>query len=211
MGPLWLDIRYGIRVLRKAPAFTAAAVLSLGLGIGASTAVFSILNSVLIVVLPFAQPDHLFVLYESTAVTQRYSVSYPNFQDWKFQSRAFSMMAACRTERLVLTGEGRAEPLHAAMVSAEFFSTLGIDALLGRSFHAEDDRAGAARVAMLDEGFWKRRFAGSREIAGRTVRLKGAAYTIIGVAPRSVHALGRLSDPPTSTFHSANGKIRGFA
>ncbi|HYL72710.1 MAG TPA: ABC transporter permease [Bryobacteraceae bacterium] len=189
------DLRYGARTLRRTPGFTAITALILALGIGATTAVFSVVNAALLAPLPFQRPGDLFVLYEKTPATTRFTVSYPNFLDWQHQNQTFETVAACRPEDFVLVGEGKTESLHAAMISAELFTTLGIKPLAGRSFQPDDDRIGTGRVVMLDEDFWRERFGSSPAAIGGVLRLRGSAYTIIGVAPRSLRTLGRMVGP----------------
>ena len=130
----WQDLRHSLRALRKTPGFAATAILTLALGIGANTAIFSVVNAVIFNPLPFAEPDRLYVVYEKTPASQRGSVSYPNFLDWQRSGKAFSSLAAFRKDNMILTGEGRPERLHAAMISAGFFSTLGVDLVMGREF-----------------------------------------------------------------------------
>lgn len=189
------DLRYGARTLRRTPGFTVITALILALGIGANTAVFSVVNAALLAPLPFHRPGDLFVLYEKTPATPRFTVSYPNFLDWQRRNQTFEAVAASRPEDVILVGESKTENLHAAMISAELFTTLGIKPLMGRSFQPEDDVIGTGRVAMLDEDFWRERFGGSAAAIGGVLRLRGSDYTIIGVAPRSLRALGRMVGP----------------
>ena len=195
MQTLIEDVRYGLRMLRKNPGFTAVAVLTLALGIGANTAVFSIVNGVLLNSLPFPDPDKLVVLFESKPNFKEGSISYPNFLDWQRDNHSFSSLAAYRPDSFSLTGSGEAEQVQGKMVSADFFNILGVKLSLGRMFTPEEDQLGAGRVALINGGFWKRKFGSSPDVLGRRLTLDGEAYTIIGVVPASFHlTLPNFSD-----------------
>jgi len=189
------DLRYGARSLARAPGFTVVAVLIIALGMGANTAVFSVVNRALFAPLPFDQPDDLVVLYEKTPMTSRFTVSYLNFLDWRQQNQTFVTMAACRPTDVVVSVEGISEHVAAAMMLFDLVSTLGLQPVIGRSFQPDDDRLGAGRVVMLDEGFWRERFGATSAVIGRALRLNGSVYTIVGVAPLALHALGRIAGP----------------
>jgi predicted permease len=181
------DIHYAFRMMRKSPGFAAVAVLTLALGIGANTAIFSIVNGVLLNPLPFPHPQELTILYEHTANFERFSISYPNFLDWQRTNSSFASMAAYRHEDFNITGSGDPERVRGGMVSAEFFPTLGVKPLLGRLFVRDEDGLGAAPVALLAEGFWQRRFGSARDVIGKQIIMNGDAYTIVGVIPASFH------------------------
>ena len=181
------DIHYAFRVMRKSPGFTSVAVLTLALGIGANTAIFSIVNGVLLNPLPFPHPQELTVLYEHTTNSEKSSISYPNFLDWQRSNSTFASMAAYRHEDFNITGSGEPERVRGGMVSAEFFPTLGVKPLLGRLFVRDEDSLGAAPVALLAEGFWERRFGSARDIIGKQIIMNGDAYSIVGVIPASFH------------------------
>src|SRR5215471_18648999 len=183
MQTLWQDIRYGLRMLRKNAGFTAVVVVTLALGIGANTALFSIVNGVLLNPLPFQQPDRLVSLYTRTPEFTRASISYPNFLDWRRDNHSFSALAAFRGEDFNLSGIGDAQRVSANMVSAEFFPILGVKATAGRFFSEQDDQVGAAPVAVISDGLWKRKFASSPDVIGKSLNLNGALYTIVGVLP----------------------------
>lgn len=183
-GGFWQDVRYGLRVLVKNPGFTAVAVLTLALGIGADTALFSVVNGVLLNPLPFPNPDQLVAVYSRTSAFAQSSISYPNFLDWQKDNHCFSALGAVRGDDYNLTGGGEPERLHAHMISAEFFPALGLNPVLGRTFLAEEDRAGAAPVVVIGDGLWKRKFGSSPDVLGRSITLNGRAYTIIGVATK---------------------------
>jgi predicted permease len=187
MQTLIEDVRYGLRMLRKNPGFTMVAVLTLALGIGANTAVFSIVNGVLLNSLPFPDPDKLVVLFESKPNFNEGSISYPNFLDWQRDNHSFSSLAAYRPDSFSLTGSGEAEQVQGKMVSPAFFNILGVKLLMGRMFTAEEDQLGAGRVALINGGFWKRKFGSSPDVLGRRLMLDGEGYTIIGVVPASFH------------------------
>ena len=164
-------------------------IATLALGIGANTAIFSIVDGVLLSPLPFAQSDRLYLVYEKTAATQRGTVSYPNFLDWQRANQTFSSLTAFRKDNLILTGEGRPERLTAAMISAGFLSTLGIRPVIGREFYVNEDQLGAGGVVLIGEGFWRERFGANPGILGRTLQLSGAGYVIVGVVPEAIQTL----------------------
>jgi predicted permease len=198
------DLRFGARMLRKNPGFTAVVVLTLALGIGANTAIFSVVNGVLLNPLPFPNPDELYEVYTKTAPSEQDTISYPNFVDWQKDNHSFSSLGAFRSDNFNLTGVGQPERLHAHMISAEFFPTLGLKAIQGRNFRPDEDRPGAAPVAILGDGLWKRKFASSPDITGKNISLSGKSYTVVGVAqgrvtnlsPSDVYVpLGQWTDP----------------
>jgi putative ABC transport system permease protein len=183
MDTLLQDIRYGIRMVAKSPGFATIAILTLTLGIGANTALFSVVNGVLLNPLPYHQPDRLVAIYASSKEFSHGSISYPDFLDWARNQRSFSSMAAFRQDNFNLTGMGEPERVKAEMVSANFFSTLGVNPAAGRLFRPEEDQAGGQPVALISGGFWERKFGSSPEALGKTLRLDGAGYTVIGVIP----------------------------
>src|SRR5271165_4341671 len=187
MLTFWQDIRYGLRVLTNNPGFTGVVVLTLALGIGANTALFSIINGVLLNPLPFGQPDRLLALYSRTPEFTRSSISYPNFLDWRRDNHSFSALASFRQENFNLTGMGNAERLKANMVSATFFPILGVKPIAGRLFTEQEDQVGAAAVALISEGLWKRKFGSSADAVGKSLNLNGNLYTVVGVIPASFH------------------------
>jgi predicted permease len=187
---VWLDsflqdIRFGLRMLCKNPGFTAVAVLTLALGIGANTAVFSVVNGVLLKPLPYAQPDRLVAVYAKNKAFDHSSISYPNFLDWVRDQHSFSGLAAYRGDDYNLTGMGEPQRVSAEMVSANFFPILGINPVIGRQFRPEEDQIGAQPVALISGGFWEREFGSSRDAVGKTLDLNGIGYTIVGVIPAS--------------------------
>jgi putative ABC transport system permease protein len=175
------DVWYAVRTLRKNPGFAAVTILTLALGIGANTAIFSVINAVLLRPLPFRTPDQLCLISERLPSLPVIGPSYENFQDFRDRAKSFSGMSATRITTLTMTGAGEPERLPAQMTSASMFPLLGQSALLGRTFAPEEDRAGGAQVAVLSNGFWKRRFAGSPDVLGKSITLDNQNYTIIGV------------------------------
>jgi predicted permease len=184
---LWSDIRFGMRMLRKNLGFTAVAMVTLALGIGGNTAIFSIVNGVLLNPLPFPQPDRLVTLHESKPNFEQGSISYPNFLDWQKDNRTFSSMAISRRYAFSFTGRGEAEQLNAEFVSADFFPLLGVNPILGRTFTQAEEQPGAGPVAMISEGLWRRKFDGAADVLGKSITLDGRGYTIIGVIPARFH------------------------
>jgi predicted permease len=197
MNILLQDIRYALRVLAKSPAFAAIAVLTLALGIGANTALFSVVNGVLLNPLPYPKPQQLVAVYSRTPQFGESSISYPNFLDWQRDNRTFAELAGYRSENYNLTGSGDPERVRAEMVSADFFSILGVQPVAGRLFTTQDDHAGAAPVVVLNEAFWQRKFGSSPQLIGGSISLDGTPYTVIGVIPAKFYFRGnnfRVSD-----------------
>ena len=177
------DLRYGARMLLKQPGFTLIAVLTLSLGIGANTAIFSIVNAVLLRPFPYQAPERLVILQEHYSAGG-FSPSYPNFVDWREQNTVFDSIVAVRTnESFNFTGSGEPERMQGRLVSAEFLSTLGVKPLAGRDFLAEEDRPGAAPAAIISYGFWQRRFGKDPSIIGKQLTLNNQSYTVVGVTP----------------------------
>jgi predicted permease len=178
------DLRFGLRMLLKNPGFTLIAVITLGLGIGANTAIFSIVNAVLLRPFPYQAPERLVSVQERFSAPRGVTVSYPNFVDWRAQNTAFASIAAVRgNESFNFTGIGEPERLQGRLVSAEFFSTLGIQPLLGRDFLAEEDHPGATPAAILSYGFWQRRFGADESVIGRQLTLNNQSFTVVGITP----------------------------
>jgi len=183
MITLLQDIKFALRMLAKSPGFTAVAVLTLALAIGANTALFSIVNGVLLNPLPYPQPDQLITLHESKPNFNTGSISYPNFLDWQKDNRTLSAMAVSRNYSFSLTGLGPAEQAQAQLVTSDFFPILGVKPAAGRTFVRSDDQIGAAPVALISAGFWKRKFGSAPDVVGKSLTLDGMQYTIIGVIP----------------------------
>jgi predicted permease len=194
MNALFQDVRYACRVLLKSPSFTVMAIVTLALGIGSTTALFSVINGVLLNPLPYRHPEQLVALYGNTTGFDRAPIAYLNFLDWQHDTHSFSSIAIYHNEDYNLTGRGEAERVSGYMISADFFQTLGIAPVLGGTFRLDDDRLGAAPVAMISAGFWKRKFGASPEIVGKTITLNGTVYTIVGVVPSRFTFYGQFRD-----------------
>jgi predicted permease len=188
---LWQDIRYGMRQLRRSPGFTAVAVITLALGIGANTAIFSVVNGVLLAPLPYLQPDSLVAIWETLPKTKQIaSISYPNFRDWRRDAGSFQRMAAVAGSDYELTSPGTPEHIWSMQTSAGFFATLGAKLTLGRDFTPQEDHYGGAPVVILSNRVWRNRFARSLEALGKVLTLNGVDYTVVGVAPPGFHLFG---------------------
>jgi putative ABC transport system permease protein len=186
MKTLSQDLRHGLRVLLKNPGFTAAAIIVLALGIGANTAIFSIVNAVLLRPLPFGDPARLVQVWhvpppKSFPGMTQFSVSAANFIDWREQNHVFDKMAIYSGSSLNLTGREQPEALQGAAVSSDFFSTLRAQPMFGRTFTADEDQPGKDHVVILSYGLWKSRFAADPNVAGRRVNFDGQPYTVAGV------------------------------
>jgi putative ABC transport system permease protein len=183
METLWQDLKYAAGTLRKNPGFAIIAVLTLALGISANTAIFSVVNTVLLRPLPYLQPDRIVLLGE----TQRgapFSVAYPNFLDWREQNKVFESMGASRGDSFNLTQSGEPERLNGRLISAGWLETLGIRPALGRPIAAAEDQLSGNPVVMLSYQLWQRRFAGDPAILGKSLWLNGRSHTVIAVLPR---------------------------
>src|SRR4029453_10732932 len=169
------DLRYGTRLLVRKPAFTAIAVITLALGIGANTAIFSVVNSVLLRPLPYPEPERL--------VTIRSNQSVPELDDIKAQSQSFEYCGGSVMQAQDLTGEGEPIQVQASLINADLFKALGVRAAIGRTISDEDDRFGGDHVVVLSHGFWQRHFGGAANALGQSMQLSGHTYTVIGVMP----------------------------
>ncbi len=177
------DVRFAARMLWKNPGFTAVAILALALGIGANTAIFSVVQAVLLRPLPYADPGRIVELKE-TALGRLQSIAPPNFADWKAQARSFESMAAYTDAAATLNGFGAPEQIDAAAVGADLFHVLGVTPMLGRGFQPDEDRPGGPRAVILGHGLWQRRFGGDPGIVGRTLTFDGRAHPVVGIMPR---------------------------
>lgn len=187
MQNLLQDIRYALRMLLKKPGFTVVAVITLALGIGANTAIFSVINTVLLRPLPYAAPEQLMMVWESFPGSLENPSMPANFADWREQNQVFTDMAAWAGQTFNLSGNGEPEKLKGLNVTANLFPLLGAQPIHGRSFSPADDRPGADPVVIISYGLWQRRFASSVEAIGNRVRLNGQEHTIIGVMPPTFH------------------------
>jgi hypothetical protein len=198
------DVRYGIRMLLRKPGFTAVAVLTLALGVGANTAIFSVVNGVLLRPLPFAEPDQLVWMWGNIRNGgNRASVSPLDFLDYRERNETFEEFAATLSfpTPFNLTGDGEPERLNAAVATGNYFQALGVRPALGRVFMLENEKPGHDQVAVLSHGLWQRRFAGDPSIVDKTVTLDGKTFEIIGVMPREFRLpeTAELWVPRTST------------
>jgi predicted permease len=205
MTTLSQDLRYAIRMFLKSSGFAAIAVLTLALGIGANSTLFSVVNGVLLNPLPYPHSEQLVAVYGKTPGFDQGPVVYLNFLDWQRDTQTFSSLAVYRNQNYNVTGTAEAERLNGYMISAGFFSTLGVQPILGRSFRSDDDQMGAAPVVILGGGLWRRKFGSSPDVIGRSLTLNGTSYVIVGVIPpgftfygydRDVYTpIGQWNDP----------------
>jgi predicted permease len=189
-GLVWLeqfvqDVRYAARTLRKNPGFATVVVLTLALGIGANTAIFSVVHAVLLRGLPYNEPERVMRVL-STVGTNRGSTTAPDFVDWRSSAQSFEGMAAVSGQSYNLIGNGEPERISGARVSANYFEVLGLTPILGRAFTADEDKHGANRVALIGNGLWQRRYAGNPSVLGATIVLDREPYTIVGVLPAAL-------------------------
>lgn len=189
MSTLAQDLRYAWRILRQAPAFTAAAVLTLGLGIGANTAVFSVIDAVLLRPLPYPHPERLVMLWERERGGETMNTSYANFLDWQSRCRSLGSLAVLSYWTPSISGQATPERFEGLRVSRDFFRTLGVRPALGRDFLPEEDERGKHHVVILSWGLWQRRFGGDPGLLGQPIVLDGTPYVLAGVLPRGLEAL----------------------
>ena len=185
MNNLIQDIRYGLRGLWRQPGFTIVAVCSLALGIGANTAIFSVVNGVLLNPLPYPQPEQLVTLHQSKPNFVAGAIPYPNFRDLQKQNQTFSSMAISRGYSFSLMGAGEPERVNARLVSADFFSVLGVRPALGRTFMPGEDEPGAGPVALISENLWQRKFSAAASVLEKGITLDDKNYAVVGVIPTS--------------------------
>src|SRR5215510_9509276 len=183
MNTLLQDIRYGARMLLKNPGVSLIVIVALALGIGANTAIFSVVNAVLLRPLPYDHSDSLVLLNEKSPVLDEMSISYPNFSDWRAHTQSFEKMGVYNRSSYNLTGAGEAERIITAQMSADLFSVLRINALHGRVFTNDEDKPGGTPVVVLSYALWQRRFGGQQSILNQNLTLNGRPYTVIGVMP----------------------------
>jgi putative ABC transport system permease protein len=184
METFWQDIRYGVRTLYKNPAFTLIALVALTLGIGANTAIFSVVNTILLRPLAYNDPDQLVLInHNYPKIDLKASVSNPGYVYYREHAQSFSNVAAIDGWRVNLTGEGEPERLQGAKTSANLFPMLGIGAGIGRVFADEENEIGRDHVVVLSDSFWRRRYSADRNIVGKSITLNGDSYTVVGVMP----------------------------
>jgi len=189
MGTLLQDLRYGIRTLAKNPGFTIVAVFTLALGIGANTAIFSVVDAVLLRPLPYPEPARLFTVYQTLPENpaQNTGVSYPNYVDWTQQNEAFESIAAVRGNVLALSGQGEPTYIQAGSVTSNYFDVLRVKPLLGRTLQSSDDALDANPVVVMSESLWRARFGADPALVGRTVTLDQHPITVVGILPAYFH------------------------
>jgi len=206
MNTLFKDVRYGTRMLLKSPGVTFVVILALALGIGANTAIFSVVNAVLLRPLPYDQSDQLVFLNERNPAIDEMSISYPNFTDWRNQNQVFENIGVYNRSSYNLTGWGDAERITTGQMSADLFSVLRVNAARGRVFTNEEDKPGGNPVVVLTYPFWQRRFGGQLSILNQPLTLNGKSYTVVGIMPEGyaypsrvemLVPVGQLSDQPT--------------
>jgi putative ABC transport system permease protein len=186
------DVRYALRTLVKSPGFTAVALLTLALGIGANTAIFSVVYGVMLAPLPYRDSARLMVLNETTPKVGSVSVSYPNFLDWRAQSHSFSQMAVVAQTAWNMSGGSQPETVNGEAVSPNYLSMLGVQPMLGRDFDASEEKAGTNRVALLHYPMWQSHFGADPSVLGKTIALDGQSFTIIGVLPAGFRSLDKI-------------------
>ncbi len=189
MQTLWQDVRYGIRMLLKKPGVTVAAIFMLALGIGATTAIFSVVNTMLLNPLPYPSADRLVRVSLDSRTGASTTTNYATYLDWKARSQSVEEIAALRDSSGVLIGQGEPEMISAIRVSANYFQTLGVRPLMGRDFRPEDDRPDGRFVVILSYGLWQRRFGSDPDIIGKGVQFTGREFTVIGVMPQNFEDL----------------------
>jgi predicted permease len=180
---LMQDLRFGVRMIAKSPGFTAVAVLTLALGIGANTALFSVVNGVLFNPLPYPEPEQLVTLHESKPNFEAGSISFPNFRDWRKDNTTFSMMGISRGNSFTFTGSGEAEQVRVQFVSTDFLPMLGVKPVIGRLFEEGEDEFGSSPIVLISAGFWNRKFGSAQDVIGKGLTLDGRSYAIVGVVP----------------------------
>ena len=181
------DLKYGLRMLAKSPGFAVIAILTLALGIGANTAIFSVVNAVIVNPLPYHDSGRLVVLFQAYPTFPKGSISYSNFLDWQRMNRSFAGIAAYRNTGYSLFAQGEPERLHGEYISAGFFEILGVNPLLGRTFSADEDQLGASPVVLISERLWRRKFGADPNIVGHKIILDDVDRTVVGVIPDSLH------------------------
>ncbi|MFL6227276.1 MAG: ABC transporter permease [Pyrinomonadaceae bacterium] len=183
MGNVWQDVRYGLRALRKSPGFTLVALLALGLGIGANTAIFSVINAVLLRPLPYQNPDRIVTIEKADPEKGVPGITSVQYLAWREQNKAFEQLGAFSNDNINLTGGGEPERVSCALVSANFFPLFGVRPAQGRAFLPEEDAPGRDREVVISHSFWLRRYGGDPSLVGKSVTLNDASYTVVGIMP----------------------------
>jgi putative ABC transport system permease protein len=220
VSTLWQDIRYGARMLLKNPGVTIIVIIALALGIGANTAIFSVVNTVLLRPLPYHESERLVFLNEKSPVLDEMSISYPNFTDWRNHNQSFEKIGVYNRASYNLTGVGEAERIVTGQVSADLFSVLRVNALHGRVFTNEEDKPGGPPVVVLSYPLWQRRFGGQTSILNQPITLNNKSYTVVGIMPESYLypsrvemwvPVGQLSDQPSWQSRGNHPGLYGVA
>src|SRR5882724_10644552 len=188
------DVRIGIRMLTKTPVFTLVAIITLAVGIGSTSAIFSVIEAVLLRPLPYGDPDKLVKVWEKRSQLPKGRISFADFNDWKTQNHVFEQIAAYQTGDRNLTGGDQPEQIEGASVSANLFETLRVRTMLGRTFPVEEERPGANPVAILSHGLWERRFGSDPKIVGGTIIIDNRGYTVVGIMPADFNFPSRQTD-----------------
>ncbi len=186
MQTLMQDLRYSLRLLQKNPGFTLIVIATLALGIGANTAIFSVINAVLLRALPFAEAERI-VAISSTKTTDRTemeALSYPDFADFQMESDAFERMAHYYSRGFLMASESGAVRFRGAIAGSDLFPILGVKPLLGRTFLPNEDKAGGGRAVVLSHSAWQNRFKGEAQVVGQAVTINGQSHTVVGVMPQ---------------------------
>jgi putative ABC transport system permease protein len=186
MQALWQDLRYGARMLWKNPGFTLVAVITLALGVGANTAIFSVVNAVLLRPLPYPDSEQLMQVWETDMGRGGYdiSASMPDYREWRRRNQGFAYLAAYSWNDYNISGDEEPERVGGARVDTDFFALLGVNPAQGRGFSGEEGVYGKHRVAVLSDALWRRRFGNGARLNGQTIRLNGESFAVIGVMPR---------------------------
>jgi putative ABC transport system permease protein len=209
LGGLLRDVLYAARLLRRAPGFAATALLTLALGIGANTAIFSVLNAVLLRPLPYADPGRLVLIGERGPTGSAGNVGYTTFLDWRDRARGFEEMTLIRSWNPTLIVNGQAERVSGMRVAANFFRTLGVKPAIGRDFTPADDTPAGWQVVILSDGVWRRTFAADPGIVGRAIMMNGLSFTVAGGMPPSFEPL--ISERFYTRGHVGAGRLRHLA
>ena len=208
MTSLWQDVRYAARMLLKTPGISVIVVIALALGIGANSAIFSVVNAALLRPLPYEESERLVFLNEKSQLMDEMSIAYPNYLDWRAQTQTFETIGVYNGASYNLTGAGEAEQVNASQCSADLFKALRIKPLHGRLFTNEEDKPGGRPVVLLSYPLWQRRFGGQTSILNQAITLNGKSYDVIGIMPSSYTyprraeiwvSLGQLSDQASFT------------
>src|SRR5262245_40651470 len=188
----WQDLRYAVRVMRRNPGFTLIAILTLMLGIGANSAIFSVVNAVLLRPLPYRDPDRLVMLSYRRESDGFSAATARSFVRWRIQTNTFEKISGYRTDTADFTGNGDPERLEAGIISANLLETLGVTPALGRAFTPEEDADGGPPAVILSDGFWRRRFGGDPRVIGHALVIGGKSRTIVGIMPPGFRFLGEV-------------------